>query len=190
MKIYGLTGGIASGKSSVGIIFRKLGVPVVDADEIARTLRAPGGKAHEHIQKRFGTNDSKKLRQIIASDPKAKKDLEQMMHPLIQAESSLEFKRHQGKVPYLIYEAALIVETGRYKELDGLIVVTCDDDFRLMRLTERDQVDMRDARQFINAQGDLSEQEKVATHVINNDGTLEDLAAKVRELHLQLRMKN
>ena len=186
MKIYGLTGGIASGKSSVGNLFKKIGVPVIDADEIARTLRLPNGEAHIPLMKRFGTTDGKALRQIIANNSQAKKDIESIMHPLIEKVSQSEFEKHKNKNPFIIYEGALLVESGRYKKLDGLITVVCEDDFRLMRLMERDGMSIESARQFISAQGDISMHEQNATHVIYNDGTYEDLEAKVHKLHQEL----
>ncbi|MEO7163499.1 MAG: nucleoside triphosphate pyrophosphohydrolase, partial [Bdellovibrionia bacterium] len=90
--VWGLTGGAASGKSTAGQIFAQLGIPVIDADQIAKELTKEGAPAHQAIFKRFGTNDRTKLREIIFSDPKAKQDLEVIMHPLIQAESTKQIE--------------------------------------------------------------------------------------------------
>lgn len=185
LKIFGLTGGIASGKSTVGVYFSELGIPVIDADEIARDLRAPGGEAFDTIEKRFGTVESAKLREKIFSDPTAKGDLEKIMHPLIQKKSEEEFEKYRGRAPYVIYEAALLVETGRHRDLAGLIVVSLSPELQLERLMKRDRVSEAVARQMIDAQSATSLKESQATHRILNEGSLDDLKKQVRNLHPQ-----
>jgi len=190
--IYGLTGGIASGKSTVGNFFRDLGVPVVDADEIARDLRAPGGEAEAPILARFGTLDRIALRKLIASDPQAKKDLEAILHPLIHRESLKRFAAIAGGTDhatgphYAIYEAALLVEAGRASELAGVILVETDSDLQVQRLIKRDAMDEKSARQFIGANPSDDLKRKAATHTVKNTGTLEELREKVRLLHVEL----
>lgn len=187
MKIVGLTGGVASGKSTAGVYFAELGIPVIDADEIARDLRAPGGEAHSAILARFGTATAAELRKIVFSDPQAKKDLEAILHPLIQKKSEAEFTKHARlKVPYLIYEAALLIETGRHSALDGLIVVSLSESKQIERLMKRDRLEESVARQMIGAQSPSAEKEKHATFVLRNDSTLDDLKSSVRQLHTTL----
>jgi dephospho-CoA kinase len=192
MKIYGITGGIASGKSTAAEFFRQLGAPVVDADEIARTLREPGGKASAAILMRFGTLDRIALREMIAVDPKARKDLEAILHPLIHKESERQFAllaRPNPRVPaYAIYEAALLVETGRARHFEGVILVESRVENQLARLIERDRMTPERARQFLDATlaaNPIEKKRNAATHIIQNDGTLDELQAEVRRLHYE-----
>lgn len=186
LRIFGLTGGVASGKSTVGLFFREIGIPVIDADEIARTLRLPGGEAHDAIQARFGTADSRELRRLIFENPQAKGDLEAILHPRIQAASEKEFAKFAGKAPYVIYEAALLVEAGRHLDFDGLIVVITPSASRLERLVRRDKLDETIARQMVDGQASDEAKLAAATHVIRNDGSIDALKTNVRALHAEL----
>ena len=179
-EIWGLTGGIASGKSTVAGFFSKAGIPVIDADQITHDLSAYGGKAHEAILKRFKTADRRKLREIVFADAVARKDLEAILHPLIHAESQKRIERF--KKPRVIYEAALLVETGRNKDLAELIVVTASAEVRLERLMARGGFDRAGAARMISAQTSDEIRLKVATHVIENSGSLSELEEKVRVL--------
>lgn len=193
-KIWGLTGGIASGKSSVARIFSELGVPVLDADQVARDLRAPGGAAYDAILARFGTADAQRLREIVFANPVARSDLEAILHPLIRAESTRRIEamiaRHAksaadsdaAPIVPVIYEATLLVETGRYRDFAGLIVVSADESIRLARLMARDKSDEDLARQIVASQISDEKRRAVATFVIENHGSLEDLRAQVLAL--------
>ena len=185
MKVIGLTGGIASGKSTAAKLFSELGIPAIDADEIAKDLRKPGGAAYKPILARFSTSDPKRLREIIFADPLARKDLEAIMHPLIQAESTHQFQKLAAE-PWVIYEAALLVETGRYKDFDALIVVTSDPSLRQTRLTARDHLSPELAHTIISSQSSEEDRKKVATYLIENNGTLEELREKVKILTQKL----
>lgn len=179
--VIGLTGGVASGKSTVSKLFReKAGIPVIDADQIARELSKPGGLAAPAIQERFGTLDRTKLRQKIFSNPDSRHDLEAILHPLIAEESRrriADFARAGAR--FAIYEAALLVETGRHRELDGLIVVEAPLEQRLGRLMERDGISREMALSMIGAQASDAEREKAATLLIQNDGSLSDLESRI-----------
>jgi len=179
--VIGLTGGVASGKSTVSKVLReKAGIPVIDADQIARDLSRAGGKAAAQIQARFGTLDRAELRKKIFSNAIARQELEAILHPLIIQESKeriAQFADAGARVA--IYEAALLVETGRYRDLDGLIVVEAPMEQRIARLMERDGATRELALSMIQSQATDSEREKVATLLIQNDGSLEDLEAKI-----------
>ncbi len=187
-RIYGLTGSLGSGKSTAAQYFRELGVPIIDADQIARDLRAPGGEAEAHILARFKTIDPAELRKIISSDPSAKKDLEAILHPLILKESLKRFAAlHQSMTQgYALYEAALLVESGRAKDFEGVILVQAPRDLQIARVMKRDQVDEKNARQFLDANSTDELKQKFATHTIVNSGSLENLRDKVRLLHSEL----
>lgn len=190
--IYGLTGSIASGKSKVAEILRGLGVATIDADALARELRAPGAPASGPILLRFGTLDPATLRRIIAEDPDARRDLEKILHPLIQAESRRRIEDIRANptastAGYAVYEAALLVEAGRAADFAGIILVESSDEIRLKRLMARDQMLPDAARQFIGAQPTPERKRNATTHLIENNGTPEELERKVRLLHEALR---
>ena len=177
--VWGLTGGIASGKSTAARIFQQdIGIPVVDADQIARDLSRPEGLAHAAIIKRFGTDDRVKLRQIVFNDPFARKDLEAILHPLIQQESLERISKIPPKIPVL-YEAALLVETGRYQNLSGLIVIDCPVPIRRQRLIQRDGATPELADRILAAQISDEDRLKAATQIIQNSGSLEDLRLQI-----------
>ena len=185
MKIYGLTGGIGSGKTTVARIFESLGVPFVDADTVARKLRDPGQEAHTQIQKRFGTTDRLALRTLLSNDSDAKKDLESILHPLIKTESDRALQalaKEHPQAPCLLYEASLIIEAGRVKDFDGLIVVTAPQDERLKRVKVRDQLEETAILAMILAQMTDEDRMKQATYVIQNHGSLDDLRAQAQKV--------
>jgi len=181
-KIWGLTGGIASGKSTAARFFAEAGAPVVDADQVARELSRAGGAAHAAIVQRFGTADRAELRKLVFSDPASRKALEAILHPLIVQESQRQMDTLAGRGARLvIYEASLLVETGRWKDFDGLIVVDCPREMRKKRLILRDKIDEATAEQILNAQIQDNVRLAAATHVLSNTGSPSDLQKKVNE---------
>jgi len=185
-EFWGLTGGIASGKSTAAKFFSELGVPVVDADEISRALSGLGGAAHAEVIKRFGTADREKLREIVFKDPTSRSDLEKILHPHIIRESQIAMEALALKTgcPAVIYEATLLVETGRYKSLAGLIVIESPRETRKKRLISRNGFSDAMAEQILNSQISDEKRRKAATTVIQNAGSLDDLRAKVHEFSL------
>jgi dephospho-CoA kinase len=180
----GLTGGIASGKSTVAGLFRSHGIPVLDADQLVRDLSTPGGLAHDSILKHFGTADRAELRARIFGDPRERRALEAILHPLVRSESERLMSVYQSQgVPGVIYEAALLVEAGRAADFDEVIVVVAPEDVRVSRLMNRDGSTREQAMSILGAQ--LSDEERVrqATRVINNAG---DRSALEREVSLLL----
>ncbi len=188
-EVWGLTGGVASGKTTVARFFAAEGVMVLDADQIARDLSSEGGKAYPAILKRFGTNDRRKLRQMIFIDDKAREDLEAILHPMIRDESYAQMaaaskvsrlRAKDGRVP-VIYEAALLVESGRFREFEGLIVVQASRDIRMQRLVNRDRIEEALADHMISSQISDAERGKVASLIWENAGYAEEMRAKVRD---------
>lgn len=188
MRVYGLTGGVASGKSTVARLFAEAGVPVLDADQLARSLTAPGGRAYDIVLKRFGTVDRAELRKRVFADPKARQDLEAILHPLIREESAkkLEELRQAGH-SLVLYEAALLVEAGRHRDFDGLLVVEADPEVRIQRLMKRDGASRELAEKILAAQTSDELRRKAATRVVVNHGSLEDLRSQVAEVLRELR---
>lgn len=191
MKVIGLTGGMGSGKSTVAKMFLALGAPVVDADQIARALRAPGGLAHSQILSTFGTDDPTQLRSILSKDPESKKRLEAILHPLIRQESSKAIqalaKKHP-EAPFILYEAALLLEAGRARDFNGVVLVTAPDSIKISRIMTRDHCSEEQARAMLKAQWTDQEREKQAQWIIPNSGTLQSLEQAVRSTFEKIRL--
>ncbi|MEM9191425.1 MAG: dephospho-CoA kinase [Myxococcota bacterium] len=194
----GLTGGIACGKSTVAQMFAALGVPIVDADGLAREVVLPGTEGLAEVVRTFGAEilddgghlDRKKLGDRIFADPKARATLNGILHPRIgalSAERIAELSQHG--TPYLIYEAALLVENGIHRAFPALVVVTVDPETQLRRLMARDMTDAKAAGARIDAQLPLENKIAVADYVIDNSGEREDTELQVGEVHAALLLK-
>jgi dephospho-CoA kinase len=184
VETWGLTGGIASGKSLAARFFEEAGVPVVDADRIARELSQPGGPAHPLLLARFGTADRAALRGIVFGDPEARRALEGILHPLIQVRSREEMDRAalRSRSGRVLYEASLLIETGRYREFQGLIVVEAPLELRKARLLARDPAQAEMVDQILAAQISDAERRAAATELLVNSGTEEELRTQVLAL--------
>jgi len=190
VRVWGLTGNIGSGKSSVARLLAARGVPVVDADQIAREVVQPGRPAHREIAERFpgvigpgGALDRKALAARVFNDPAEREALNRITHPRIAEEVSARLGALAGAGhPLAVYEAALIVENGLHHGLDGLIVVTAPEDAQLARLRLRDGMSEPEARARIAAQLPAADKARLATFVIDNRGSEADLAAQVDRL--------
>ena len=192
----GLTGGIASGKSSVAAMLREMGFAVLDADSLGHRLSEPGQPAHEEILKEFGPGiaapdgriDRSKLAAIVFSD-RAKLDrLNAILHPRIRAAITEQFERWQqsGIRDAAFVEAALLVEAGFTKNLDGLVVAWSTPKQQMERLRARGLSDL-DARRRIDAQLPVAEKLRHATDTIDCTGTLEETRRQVEALAHKLR---
>ena len=194
LRLIGLTGGIGSGKSTVARLFAERGVPVIDADELAREATRPGAPALTEIGAVWpdvvgsdGALDRRLLGAYVFGDPAARARLEAILHPRIVALCDARARalaRAGHRVA--LYEAALLVETGRYRDLDGLIVVDAPEDVRVARVIARDGLREADVRARIAAQLPMEDKRRVATHVIHNDGDLNALRARVDNLAARL----
>lgn len=190
LKLIGLTGGIGSGKSTVARMLRELGVPVIDADQLARDVVAPGQPANADIARHWpevmnpdGTVDRKRLAKVVFTDPAARARLEAITHPRIQALAAAhtdELRRQGHELAF--YEASLLVESGRYRDLDGLVVVSASKENQLRRTVARDTSTPLDVEARIAAQLPVEDKVRVATHVIDNDGDLETTRAQLTAL--------
>ncbi len=189
--IIGLTGGIATGKSTAARFFESEGVVVIDADYLSRQIVAPGEPALDEIVDAFGeevlqddgTLDRTALGDIIFRDPSARETLEGITHPRI-AEAMFDRARQafdQGH-RWVLYEAALLVETKTHRFLDALIVVDCSPETQKTRLQQRDEFSPEDAQRRIDSQMPLSKKRKAADYIINNDGSTEDTREQVRQI--------
>ena len=192
MRVVGLTGGIATGKSTVANRVRTHGIPVLDADEVARRVVAPGQPALQALVDALGPDilsdagalDRPQMRQRISQDPEAKRVLESITHPAIRASmaQALHDLAAEGH-PLAMVEAALLVETGSHTLYPTLWVVACEPDRQLQRLMARDGMSEEASRALIATQLDMDAKRAVATVVFENDGDLHALHRAVdREL--------
>lgn len=198
MVVIGLTGGIACGKSTVAAMLEARGIPVVDADVVARDVVAPGTEGAEAVRARFGdavmAPDGGVLRAALAARvfPVAEERaaLNALLHPRIAAESAqrLQALGAQGHV-IAVYDAALLVETGSWRAMEALVVVSCSPEVQRARLLSRNGGDAADADARIAAQLPLAEKERVATWVLRNDGTVDALGRQVDAVVAELRAR-
>lgn len=188
MLTVGLTGGIACGKSTVARLLRARSVPVLDLDQVARDVVAPGTDGLAAIAERWpsvvheGRLDRKALGAIIVADPEARRALEAITHPRIWANAH-EWLRIQAETgePVAVVEAALMVETGSWRHYDRLVVVSARRDLQLARLRDREGLTEEAAERWLATQLPLEEKERVAHLVIRNDGDEEALARALDE---------
>lgn len=184
----GLTGGIASGKSTVEQRFMELGVPVVNADDSSRAVVAPGQPGLAAVVSRFGQGvltgrgelDRRALRSLIFKDPACRRALEGILHPLIRAD--MEARAAAAEGPYVIMSIPLLVEGGA-RDLDRVLVVDADEALQLERLMARDSVDLHEARSILAAQTTRAARRKAADDILMNSGTVGELRDAVDRLH-------
>ena len=187
--LIGLTGGIASGKSTVAQRFTELGIAVVDADAAARAVVAPGKYGLEQVIKRFGSGvvaengelDRRALRRRIFSDSDARRDLETILHPLIRADMEQSAAAADG--PYVVMAIPLLIETGARDRVDRVLVVDVDAAVQLRRVMARDHSSLEEARAILASQARRSARLAAAHDVLSNSGTVTDLRQAVDRLH-------
>src|SRR5580698_1995880 len=183
MRKIGLTGGIASGKSTVAAMLRELGFDVIFADEISRRLLDPGQSAYEETVRPDGTLDRKKIAAIVFADRAQLARLNAIIHPRVEAQILKQFadwEREENR-PVAFVEAALLVEAGYMKNLDGLVVTWCRPEQQVERLVARGMTE-EEARARIGAQMPVEEKLKLADHKIDCSGTIEETRRQVGEL--------
>jgi len=185
----GLTGGIASGKSTAAKFFGALGVPILDSDQIARDVVEPGQPPLERLVERFGPKiltadghlDRPALRDIVFSDPKARADLEALTHPAIGA--ALEARSAVAGGPYQILVIPLLVEKNLAAHVDRVLVVDCDEELQVRRLRDRDGSTPQQVQAILKAQASRAARLKAADDVIHNDSDMSAVRDQVAALH-------
>jgi len=184
-----LTGGIASGKTAVAELFAKLGVPVLDTDQIAREVVAPGMPALAQLVAEFGPGildahgglDRARMRERVFADPAQRRKLEAITHPAIREELARRAAAAGGD--YQIHVIPLLVESGRTEAYDRVLVVDCPEQMQIARLMARDSSSREQAAEILAAQASREERLNAAHDVIENTGTLADLQRSVQILH-------
>jgi dephospho-CoA kinase len=193
----GLTGGMGSGKTTVGKLFQSLGAYVLDADEICRSLVEFGKPAWQEIVDLLGnevirddqTLDRRKIADIVFDDPEKKKALETILHPRVMEEEQAIYKDILKDDPcaLVIIEAALLIESENYRKVDKVIVIACDEESQLHRITAKSTFSREDAERRLKQQMPLKEKIKFADYVLHNDSGLSELEEKVEVLFHQLK---
>ena len=192
----GLTGGIASGKSTVSAMFKELGCHVLDSDAITRELFEPGTSVNAAVAHRFGPRvvaadgsiNRKVLGELVFGDPELRLALNSLVHPAIKQRQSEFLNRLEASDPRAIgiVEAALMVEVGTYSDYDRLIVVTCSPAVQRERLRARSALTNEQIESRIASQMPMEEKVKVADFVIDNSGDIEDTRRQVKKIQSQL----
>jgi dephospho-CoA kinase len=184
-----LTGGIASGKTTVANLFAGLGVPLIDTDVIARQVVEPGEPALAQVVATFGPDvldtdgrlDRRRMRERIFADPTAKQRLEAILHPAIRAEMERQSREVGG--PYQVLVIPLLTEGKRREHVDRVLLVDVPEELQIQRLMMRDGVTHEQARASLNAQATRADRLAMADDVVRNTGRVDDLRAEVAMLH-------
>jgi dephospho-CoA kinase len=185
----GLTGGIASGKSTAAKFFGALGVPILDSDQIAREVVEPGQPPLERLVARFGPSiltpdghlDRPALRDIVFSDPMARADLEALTHPAIGA--AMEARSAAAGGPYQVLVIPLLVEKNLSSHVDRVLVVDCDEELQVRRLRDRDGSTPAQAQAILGAQAPRAARLRAADDVITNEADMSAVQDQVAALH-------
>ena len=190
-----LSGGIASGKTTVSNAFAKHGVPIVDADLLAREVVAPGTEGLQLIVERFGADilnsagalDRRQLRKIVFSNDDARADLEAIVHPLVRKLTQKNLEQHDADgALYCIVVIPLLVETGQHKQYDHVVIVDVDQEVQIDRLMARDKSTREQAQKIISSQAGKEQRLAIADDLIINRSTKIAVDLQVRKLHERL----
>lgn len=188
-----LTGGVASGKTSVSNRLAENGAPVVDTDLIAREVIAPGSDGLDQLVEEFGpeildddgTLDRRMMRERIFEQPLQRERLEAVLHPLIEREARRRIAQHQD-ADYVVLVVPLLVESGLFGDADRVVVVDVPESIQIQRLLERDGIDRAMAESMLSAQATREKRLASADEVIDNSGSLKELRQAIDELHERL----
>lgn len=191
MKWTGLTGGIATGKSTAKKLIESLGVPVVDADQISHELTEVGAAGYLQVVSHFGNKilnedkslNRKKLGHLIFSDPQIKTELENILHPLIKVEVQVQKKKYEDRgIPLCFYDVPLLFEKNLRGEFYTTVLIWCSNQIQLERLMKRSCLTAQEAYIRIKNQLPMIDKVKMAEHCVDNSGDPEDLEHQLKRL--------
>ena len=195
--LVGLTGGMGSGKSLAASYFRELGAQMIDADRISRELVAPEKPAWKEIIEEFGSSvlnsdqtlNRKQVAAIVFNDESKRKKLEDIIHPRVIVEERRLYERYRQENSRVlaVIDAALLIESGNYKNVDTVIVVQCGREEQIRRVMERDGTVRSEVENRLNSQMPLEEKVGFGDYILRNDDTRESLKSQVGELYRNLR---
>jgi dephospho-CoA kinase len=189
-----LTGGIATGKTYVANRLREAGIPIIDADVLARDVVAPGTPGLAAVRQRFGpdsvrrdgTMDRIRIGQIVFKDKRARQDLEAIIHPAVQRAVDQFFTALPKRTAFAVADIPLLFETGREGQFNSIVVVACPREMQLQRLMERNRLSLEDAERRLAAQLPIDQKVKKATHVIRTEGSFAETDTQVEALIKEL----
>ena len=194
--LVGLTGGIGSGKSAIAERLASYGASIVDSDLIAHQITSTGGLAIEPIAERFGSEfiqtdgalDRKKMRVLVFEDLQSRKALEAITHPLIRAKAIEQARLAiERQAPYIVFVVPLLLESSEWFQfIDHVVVADCSEAIQIKRVMERNGLTRQEVESILQAQATRAERLAQADTVIENMGSLEDLAEQVRLLHQKI----
>ena len=197
MLIVGLTGGVASGKTAVSEVLKEEGADIIDADQIARELVQPHGPAWDELVRTFGEEilqgdgsiDRKKLADRVFVDPKQRKLLNQILHPLITEEMDRRTREIGQKNPeaIVVIDAPLLIEVGYHRRADKVMVVVSTQAEQIERLKVRDGINSEEALRILSSQMPVEEKVKLADFVIRNEGSLAEVRERAKEVFRELK---
>jgi len=182
----GLTGGLASGKSFIASQMRAWGRVVVEADELGHAALAPGGEAHDEVLKQFGTVDRPALASLVFSDPDALARLNAIVHPAVRRLLKAEINR-QDPHTFVVYEAAILIESGGYRDCDKLILAACPREQQIARALARPGATEAGVLARLARQMPLESKLKYADYIIDTSGTKEDTIGQTKMVVEDLR---
>ena len=186
----GLSGGIGSGKTTVANMFAELGASIIDTDVIAHQLTQPGGAAISNIAKHFGAEfistdgamDRKKMRELVFSDAQTKKQLENILHPLIRQQCEIEAKNADGTYP--IFVVPLLIESGDWRaRVQRILVIDCDQETQIARVMQRNKFERYQVLRILATQVSREERLEHADDIINSMADLSQVHSEVEILH-------
>lgn len=194
MKIIGLTGGIGSGKSAASDLLAQRGVPIIDADQVARDVVCPGQPALRHITDHFGPRalteqgdlDRRWLRQQVFDHPEQRQWLESLLHPLIR-QHILDWLAQPHAYPYVILSSPLLLETDQHLLVEEIIVVDLPENLQLERTCLRDQLSLSATQKIMSAQISRHNRLERADYILDNSGDVHQLEQQVIALDQQLK---
>ena len=183
----GLTGNIASGKSAVVEIWRKLGANIIDADVLAREAIAEGTPGHTRVLSAFGTVDRTELRDIVFRDPSRRQHLEQIIHPEVaRLRSEREAALEEAGANVVVNDIPLLFEAGLAGEMDMIVLVDAPREVRIQRIIDNRRIDRDEAERMVDAQMPSEPKRNVSTFIIDNTGSLQQLKARAEDVWRQI----
>jgi dephospho-CoA kinase len=172
----GLTGGMACGKSFVATTLHRLGCHVIEADQVGHEVMEPGGEAYDGVLAAFGTVDRPRLAELVFSDPEQLEKLNAIVHPAVRARASHQFQEIGGRDPdgIVVYAAAILIESGAYREVDKMIVVSCSQEQQMERAMQRPGATETSVLARLERQMPLERKKEFADYIIDTNGDKED----------------
>jgi dephospho-CoA kinase len=185
----GLTGGMACGKSFVAEALGRLGCHVIEADDVGREVMEPGGEAHEAVIAAFGTVDRPRLAALVFSAPEQLEKLNAIVHPAVRARASRQFQEFGVRDPHgvVVYVAAILIESGAYREVDKIIVVSCAREQQIERAMHRPGASESSVLARLERQMPLEKKREFADYIIDTSGEREDTLRQTEIVYEDLR---